>query len=642
MKFCNQCGAQLEDAMLFCNQCGAKQEVFPAADEVPEAAPVTEAPLEAPVNAPESAPVTPAEAPVNAVEPEPVTPAEAPVYMAETVPVTPAEPVYAAPQQPDAAYGFAGAGMPAGGAPAKPKKSKKGLIIGLVSTLVVVAAAVVGVILFLGMKKETVDASKLVKVIAYGPNGYGSALAMVADESKIRNLMNSDDNEELYPGMWVFLYEKAEADTENYPDGFPDWIKQCASEYFKGDSAFKTLKNEDKIDEAKDALKKIKVEIEDDEKNGRYSVGDKIKVKVKADEEELKKAHVVLTNTSFEYTFTDDDFAPVTKVDPFENFTVTFTGYDGKPEIKYDFEVIPATVRDLFYYSVGSDFYDAKKNGDTITFTANPYGDITKGYLTRNGKYYSVSEADLKKVVTVSGLQELQEIDVFEGIAFKYEGLNPSLSVSIDTSNMKEVLQNNVTYRLDKSTKLRIGEQITVKATIYSSGRQALNEAGYTYDEEKLSFVYTIPATAPHILGLNEGGYQYDPAALFNFKAIVENQIGKSTLPGGVPAAGEIISVNDVRYTKKVLYVNQDEFNNNRNQLWQLVEADYTYRTAEGEANATAYVICKASDALMSEDGKIRMTSSTYDVTYCKTLEIAEGEFEKNKTVQGVSWQDFQ
>ena len=36
MKFCNQCGAQLEDDMLFCNMCGAKQEAAPAA---PEAAP---------------------------------------------------------------------------------------------------------------------------------------------------------------------------------------------------------------------------------------------------------------------------------------------------------------------------------------------------------------------------------------------------------------------------------------------------------------------------------------------------------------------------------------------------------------------------------------------------------------------------
>ena len=39
MKFCNQCGAQLEDDMLFCNMCGAKQEAAPAA---PEAAPAPE------------------------------------------------------------------------------------------------------------------------------------------------------------------------------------------------------------------------------------------------------------------------------------------------------------------------------------------------------------------------------------------------------------------------------------------------------------------------------------------------------------------------------------------------------------------------------------------------------------------------
>ena len=83
MKFCNKCGAQLEDAMLFCNQCGAKQEVFPAAAEVPAAAPVSETPAEVPVNAVETAPVAPAEAPVYAAESAPVAPAEAPVNAVE-------------------------------------------------------------------------------------------------------------------------------------------------------------------------------------------------------------------------------------------------------------------------------------------------------------------------------------------------------------------------------------------------------------------------------------------------------------------------------------------------------------------------------------------------------------------------------
>lgn len=100
MKFCSNCGIQLEDDALFCTSCGSKVEdvVEPAQDEAPtqtvaqaeEVAPVVEnvAPVEAPTPTQESvAPVEPTYAAQS------VAPVEEPV--APVHPVTVNEPVLA-------------------------------------------------------------------------------------------------------------------------------------------------------------------------------------------------------------------------------------------------------------------------------------------------------------------------------------------------------------------------------------------------------------------------------------------------------------------------------------------------------------------------------------------------------------------
>ncbi len=653
MKYCNQCGAQLDDDMMFCGTCGAKQEApaTPASPaEIPAEAAASVAAAEAAVTgtaqAAEAAVTETAEAAETAVT-ETAAAAEAAVtetaqaaetavtQTAQAVETAAPEPLMFFPSQNPASDGTAaGTTEPAN----PPKKSKKGLIIGIIAAVAVVAAVVIGLLVMNALKKETIDASKLVKVTGYGPNGFGKGAVMVASEKKMHDVFWPEgEDEEAFPGLWDFMYERTK-DEETYPEGVLSWIEQNRSDYFRGTKGFKTLKNEDKIDEAKEALAKIKVSIEDDGKNGSYSVGDTIKIIVKADEDDLKKAHVKLTNTTFEYTFTDEDFAPCKKIDPFAGFTCTFEGYEGNPDIKYSFDNLDPDVKKIMYHSVNYDeLYAAKNNGDKITFTASLYGDLSKGYLVWDGSYYTCSEAELTKVVTVSGLKELTDLDLFEGIRFDFEGCVPSLGLSVNTSGMPQIIQDNsdyIDYRLSQSSRLDIGDVVTVTARVSYSGQKALAEAGYKYDESKMTMEYTIPANAPHILDGNQSGFAYDPASLFGIKEMMEACIGQPYLPGNVPINGTINVVGDIRYSARKLLINQTSSGKVTNALWQLCEIDYTVITDGVERATQVYLICKADDAYVDENNKVEISAS-FNGIYCETMEAVYEEFQNGESKAG-------
>lgn len=155
MKFCSNCGAQLQDNARFCGGCGQKQEVTPVQETPVYEAPVYEAPVyevpvqeepvyEAPVY---EAPVYEAPVPEAPVYEAPVYEApayEAPVYEAPAyeVPQQQYEPAYGAPVYDPVGYGMA--------APQQPKKKKTGLIVGISVAVVAVVVLVVALIMIFG------------------------------------------------------------------------------------------------------------------------------------------------------------------------------------------------------------------------------------------------------------------------------------------------------------------------------------------------------------------------------------------------------------------------------------------------------------------------------------------------------------
>ena len=618
---------------MFCGQCGASQAEAPAeqAAEVVEQAAETletaaanvETAAEAAVaeTVAEAAPVT---------EAAPVVPAAAPVVPA-AAPVVPEAAPYVAPIYQQAPP------------QAAPKKSKKGLIIGIIAAILVVAAAVVGVILFInGRKKETIDAKDLVKIVCYGPDGQGKAAVMLAEKNAMNDIINADDDENPYPGLWSFLYDSIKDDDENYPAGVTSWMEENESDYFgKKDKikekTWKTLKG-DKVSEAQKALKKIKITVEGDKEFGEYAAGDTIKIKLKVDEDVLKDTKVELKNTTFEYTFTEDDFEKCTEINPFKGFEFTCEGYNGSAKITYNDDNCDEITQTLFYITPDYDeLYAAKNNGDKITFTATPTWNYNDGIIKWDDKYYFVDEKNLTKVYEVSGLAELEEIDLFEGIRFEYSGMSPNLSISVDESGMPEVLSDNVYYSIDgKSYGYAIGDTVKVITTVYYESD--FTEAGYTYDKDKMTYTFEIPYSAPHTLSATDKEINYDPELFGRMESAMDEAVGTDKFPGNVQAPGVIKSIDEFKYGEAELFSAIDDQDSLRNQIMQIVEIAYTYTGADGQdKTAYAYIVCQMYDIVVNEDGELEARyDNTIDVTYTESVDTTSAAFESYRNAEGV------
>ncbi len=540
--YCKECGTPLECTMKFCKNCGALLPVLHTANQADANKPITPIMPIMPIM-----PITPnTPNAVNRVE-------------------TPVKPV-----------------------PEKPKKkSGKPLIFGIVAVLLV-ALGVGAFFLIREMKKtETIDASKLVTVTGYGPNGFGSVAVVLADSKEMSDLLNAPDDANPYPGLWKYLYEMTKERQEQYPDGTISWIKQHTSEYFESSSAWKELKG-DKLDEAIDELMDLKISVKDP-KNGRYSVGDVVTIVVEADEDDLKDAHLKLTNTTFEYTLKEEDFAECNEINPFEGFEITCEGYENAPKIEYDFKTIDSKIASLFVYSVDAEsLRNAKKNGDKVIFNAMNPADTSKGYFTHSDgettRYYKYDSDKYQLTYVCNGLKEAVEYDLFKNILIVYNGVSPKLSPSIDTSGMDEICRENVSYKIKKkdenadSSYWSIGEEYVITATVYDE--DVFTENGYTIDATK-QITGTIPSNLPHILGKADDSIEFDPEDVFKYD--FEQFVGTDGLPNVRLTEMIVDSIDDFGFEKSVLFL-YTQNNEENNVLWSVAKVDVTLKLTTDES----------------------------------------------------------
>jgi len=104
------------------------------------------------------------------------------------------------------------------------------------------------------------------------------------------------------------------------------------------------------------------------------------------------------------------------------------------------------------------------KNGDVVKVTASLSGaDAVSKFAEKYGKI----PATMEKEFEVSGLEEAEQFDPFEGIHVTFEGFAPDGSVSIEKTSNKEVIRN-LSFAANPSSGLSNGD--TVKVTISAGG----------------------------------------------------------------------------------------------------------------------------------------------------------------------------
>jgi len=351
--FCGKCGEKLQDGVKFCGKCGWKVEaaapVQEAVAEVQDAVEEKVAEVQDAVEEKVAEVQVAAEEKVAEVQEaaeETVSEAkEAAEEVAAAAAVVQEKVQAAVPVEENPAA--TPAPMPVAEEAPKAKK-KKGLWILIPVILLALAGIAVGVVIFFGsLKRQEVDLSDAVTFKVTGYSGYGVAEVALNEEA---------------------LEEK-------YEDLISEHTKIRWSKFI----------------EEVDLL-----EYEVTELSG-LSNGDKITLTWEYDKELAAEEYKVdILCESIEYTVTG--LTEVKKVDPFEDFTVTFDGVSGDGYANIDIEGYP-DYRNYFNYEVSNRY--SLSNGDTveITFDVSKYKDFV-------AEQFGYELYPTKKSYTVEGLTE--------------------------------------------------------------------------------------------------------------------------------------------------------------------------------------------------------------------------------------------
>lgn len=476
------------------------------------------------------------------------------------------------------------------------QKKKIGIISAIVAAAVILIIVAVTVIVSL-TKYQKIDCKELYFVAYDGINGQATAQVYLATPENIYSDPSFDSK---------FRESKYYEDYDY--DGF---VNSLASKWLlsKDDKDFKDAWT--KFDSKKDiekAQSKLIDEIEfkvDKKEVENLKNGDTFKVKVKYDEEKLKKRNIKLTNT--EFTVTVEGLVEPTVLDPLSNVTVKFTGVDGMGEMELDTSALTDIESDAFY--VYSDwYYDELSNGDVVTVTAEPYYSLSGGYFTIDGEYYTYDEDSLTKEFTVEGLTGLEVLDPFEGFELKYSGVAPDLDVSANTENCPDVVQDYVYFEIDNRYGLDIGDTVTVTASVGWYAEE-LAEEGYKLASDEVTKKFTIGDEAPHYINDIKDAKSLDVDTVFeSLLEDIDDSVGSEYLANAHVidyGKGQISKINSVTVGESYL-VAPSEVASSSNVLYQFLVVEAACDIDGASTTKTFYVLAMADSAYVA-DGELNI-----------------------------------
>ncbi len=467
LKFCADCGAKLEENTKFCGSCGAKVESAPQPENNSAEQAVQSVQASAPVQNTESA-----VPPQQNQNPQPqvnqnINPQQQ----------TNAEPNYNpqpnngfANQAPQNNQQFNSAPAAATSNVGTVVKEKKNLIIAITA---ITAVLIVALIVILNITKyQKIDAQELFRVNFVGLNGKGTAAyTLNRDPNSSDYISNFSD----YLDIDLDDYDLDIDDDDEQEDKYSNYL---SSDKKVLEKTFNKAKDADEAVQMRKALTKknskgeykLKLEFSADK---NLTNGDKITCTVNYDEESLKKSKIKLKNTTFDVEV--KDLKEGTAIDITKAFKVEFKGSDGSGTAELttseDYPFIKSDISKSYNLS----------NGDKVTVTSFVRNVDNLIYINGENendgicfdyedKTYILEKQTISTELTVTGLKELEEIDVFEGIEFVTDGVMPYLKVTgVDSSACSSEVQNNVTFTVENRNQyLNVGDKVTITARIDS------------------------------------------------------------------------------------------------------------------------------------------------------------------------------
>jgi len=503
MKFCAKCGAQMEDGMKFCGSCGAVVSDDAATQQ--------------------------------------------PQY-GQTQPYNNYQQAAAAvPKQPNQTVQKIVA------------KVKKNPLIAIIPLAALVAVIVLIIVIVNVTKYQKIDAKELFRFKYEGLNGHGTVVGEL--NAYPYDIYDKYDKRLAVSGDMKSLTNPIDAERIEYLDEDLDGEK--VSPYLSYDPAelkkvwTKAKKPQDMVSMRAALLQTnskdnyiLKVKI-DEKDNKDLKNGDKVKVTVDYDKKALEDAKIKLTNTEFEIEV--KNLEDGTELDPFDEkyIKVEFTGIDGEGRMN-----VTKTSDAIEGFMYDYDYYSDLKNGDKVKITCKTYFDTEKSgddlCIDADGKYYVIKggEAAMTKEYEVTGLTELQEVDVFENIAFKYERGTPFLKVDgVDNDKMDKLIVDNVRFYIEDANSLKSGDKFKVKAYSYSLKEEGYKIKGEVDADGYVVKEFTVDDTMPSFVTADNGSAAYGSADFKDLIADKESEI-KTKLQG--TTSGWLWDSENVEYEGKV------------------------------------------------------------------------------------------
>ena len=291
-----------------------------------------------------------------------------------------------------------------------------------------------------------------------------------------------------------------------------------------------------------------------------------------------------------------------TKFDPLDYTEISFSGYNGNGTVDVDFELY-----DLIEELIGEEPDDIENEAFSIWFKkAEIYEDgidyeISPREGLSNGDKieirFTVTDAVGKKVkdstdtYVVSGLTEVEKVDIFEDIEISFEGISGKAVAKLKLAS-ESTIKDVTGISVDKGFGLSNGDTVTV--TIKN----------VDYFAETYSIIPTILEKSYTVGGLTSYVKSVDQIPNSIIKTFAEEYVKQEAAE--LEDNDDVFTYGEVRYHGSYLFVKREGYWGTKENSLRIMVTYERYR--HGELHDTVYTPLIFNDIVISGDGELNIT----------------------------------
>lgn len=230
-------------------------------------------------------------------------------------------------------------------------------------------------------------------------------------------------------------------------------------------------------------------------------------------------------------------------------------------------------------------------NGDEVTVKATVDNESVEEYKIQ----FTGSE---KKFI-VEGLQELEEVDLFDGLTVEFEGFAPYVTATVNKQNVRSDI--SVSYSLDKQENLTVGDTVTVMAEY---DEDSLLQKGYIVKESTKEF--TVDACDRYVTQMSEIPAEIIEKMNKQFEDAMRAHVASSW--------SDKEGLKSIEYIGNYLLTPKEGIDTNEKNIYYGIYKITAVNAENAEENITYYSYCRFRNIVILKDGTCSVDLTDYKV----------------------------